>query len=137
MGVESMSLTKVRAGSEPEAKVVLKNYGNTPAYKVEEKIKLTYIPIHAKPTFDMEAMECGVTINPTEKSISLVDSEKIDVERMNSFKGTSSTASAGYVLVGEVRYFTFNKWRTLRYAMHFYGAECKERELIAGQNWSD
>jgi len=139
VGVRRIVINDVAVGREPDVTISLFNHGATPAYKVEEEVKLIFVPHGTPLPFDREKVETSVTINPGEISKTYVTTNGHFLSSDDVAALALGPHQGGAMLLVAVRvtYETFDVRRTLEYAAARYGPTGAERYLIAGHNWAD
>jgi hypothetical protein len=126
LGVENVSLKLLQVGEKPEITIVVRNFGQTPAYRVTKFSDSKVGAIDLK-DFPEEGGRSQTALNPGEtlKTISTRDTVLTQAE----YDGIKDD-TIRYHFFGIVRFIdAFGKKRFVRYRFHTYG----ERLFAAGQ----
>ena len=138
LGVEKYKLKTFEVGKQPVFEITFKNFGQSPAYDLEEKTRVKVVPKGADPNFDCDPMPVGGTLNPGELQVThtklLGALTQAGFDRFTGFEPEDGDIISA---VGEITYRSFGKRHTLRYAIHFFGERAEESMMVPGQNWSD
>lgn len=138
LGVHEIEVADAVVGKTVRVDVTLRNYGQTPAYKVREKVSLWLVHREADHRFDPEATPGHVTIQPNSDSQTWEDfSRPLSQSDLDVIVNGSWTTGSGLLVVGEAIYETFGSTRSLHYAYLFYGPGGRGHMLLPERNYSD
>jgi hypothetical protein len=122
VGVRSVKILRFEVGQKVAVRITLKNFGQTPAYNVEERLEVRIIS-NDHIDFEPKLLSQGLVINPGDESASVATSDRILTEGMKSeIEARAGDPSMVVEVRGAVEYDdAFGIRRKLRYGSGHFG----------------